>query len=213
MFAPAGGQPYSVFGVLDAIKSIKPDVQTLGLGACYSYASLILVGGGARSGVKQAQCERPLLLRAWCYRCRWPRCAHGPGGPTRHARHSRAAPMNACHPLPATQASGTKGKRFAMKNTRIMMTQPMGECRAVPCCGRVTAQACSALPAKASAGSWRGAHKCTPALRVAHAHTPRPSRARTPRRRLARRHLPDPADRGGAERHLPGTWGAPCCRS
>jgi len=60
-----GGQPYSVFGVLDAIKSIKPDVQTLGLGACYSYASLIL-------------------------------------------------------------AAGTKGKRFAMKNTRIMMTQPMG---------------------------------------------------------------------------------------
>ncbi|KAF5840701.1 Clp protease-domain-containing protein [Dunaliella salina] len=60
-----GGQPYSVFGVLDAIQSIKPDVQTLGLGACYSYASLIL-------------------------------------------------------------AAGTKGKRFAMKNTRIMMTQPMG---------------------------------------------------------------------------------------
>eukprot|EP00983_Pelagomonas_calceolata_P006755 221296-Pelagomonas_calceolata.AAC.1 len=24
------------------------------------------------------------------------------------------------------QAAGTKGKRFAMKNTRIMMTQPMG---------------------------------------------------------------------------------------
>nr|ACJ24246.1 hypothetical protein [Dunaliella viridis] len=61
-----GGQPYSVFGVVDAIKSIKPDVQTLGLGACYSYASLIL-------------------------------------------------------------AAGSKGKRFAMKNTRIMMTQPMGK--------------------------------------------------------------------------------------
>lgn len=59
-----GGQPYSVFGVLDAIESIKPDVQTLALGACYSYASLIL-------------------------------------------------------------AAGTKGKRAAMKNTRIMMTQPM----------------------------------------------------------------------------------------
>jgi ATP-dependent protease ClpP protease subunit len=25
------------------------------------------------------------------------------------------------------QAAGNKGKRFAMKNTRIMMTQPMGE--------------------------------------------------------------------------------------
>lgn len=60
-----GGQPYSVFGVLDTIKSIKPDVQTYGLGACYSYASLIL-------------------------------------------------------------ASGTQGKRHSMKNTRIMMSQPMG---------------------------------------------------------------------------------------
>jgi hypothetical protein len=55
-----------VFGILDTIKSIKPDVQTYGLGACYSYASLIL-------------------------------------------------------------ASGTKGKRHSMKNTRIMMSQPMGE--------------------------------------------------------------------------------------
>lgn len=60
-----GGQPYSIIGVLDAIQSIKPDVQTVALGACYSYASLIL-------------------------------------------------------------AAGTKGKRYAMKNTRIMMTQPMG---------------------------------------------------------------------------------------
>lgn len=32
-----------MFGVLDTIKSIKPEVQTYGLGACYSYASLILV--------------------------------------------------------------------------------------------------------------------------------------------------------------------------
>ena len=39
----AGGQPYSIFGILDTIKIIKPDVQTYGLGACYSYASLILV--------------------------------------------------------------------------------------------------------------------------------------------------------------------------
>ncbi|KAG1656028.1 hypothetical protein FOA52_005656 [Chlamydomonas sp. UWO 241] len=60
-----GGQPYSIFGVLDTIKSIKPDVQTYALGACYSYASMIL-------------------------------------------------------------ASGAKGKRHAMKNTRIMMSQPMG---------------------------------------------------------------------------------------
>ncbi|GFH14819.1 ATP-dependent Clp protease proteolytic subunit, partial [Haematococcus lacustris] len=37
-----GGQPYSIFGVLDAMKAVKPDIQTLGLGACYSYASLIL---------------------------------------------------------------------------------------------------------------------------------------------------------------------------
>lgn len=60
-----GGQPYSIIGILDAIQSIKPDVQTVGLGCCYSYASLVL-------------------------------------------------------------AAGTKGKRYAMKNTRIMMTQPMG---------------------------------------------------------------------------------------
>jgi len=61
----SGGQPYSIFGILDTIKSIKPQVHTYGLGACYSYASLIL-------------------------------------------------------------ASGTPGKRHAMKNTRIMMSQPMG---------------------------------------------------------------------------------------
>lgn len=60
-----GGQPYSVLGVVDAVQSIKPDVQTVALGACYSYSSLLL-------------------------------------------------------------AAGTKGKRYAMKNTRIMMTQPMG---------------------------------------------------------------------------------------
>ncbi|KAG2495198.1 hypothetical protein HYH03_006804 [Edaphochlamys debaryana] len=60
-----GGQPYSVLGIVDAMQAIKPDVQTVALGACYSYSSLML-------------------------------------------------------------AAGTKGKRFAMKNTRIMMTQPMG---------------------------------------------------------------------------------------
>nr|7EKO_A Chain A, ATP-dependent Clp protease proteolytic subunit [Chlamydomonas reinhardtii]7EKQ_A Chain A, ATP-dependent Clp protease proteolytic subunit [Chlamydomonas reinhardtii] len=60
-----GGQPYSVLGVVDAMQSIKPDVQTVALGACYSYASLVV-------------------------------------------------------------AAGTKGKRYAMKNTRLMMTQPMG---------------------------------------------------------------------------------------
>ncbi len=38
-----GGQPYSIFGILDTIASIKPDVQTLALGACYSYSSLLLV--------------------------------------------------------------------------------------------------------------------------------------------------------------------------
>lgn len=60
-----GGQPYSVIGIVDTIQSIKPDVQTLALGACYSYSSLLL-------------------------------------------------------------AAGAKGKRSAMKNTRIMMQQPMG---------------------------------------------------------------------------------------
>jgi ATP-dependent Clp protease protease subunit len=61
----SGGQPYSVFGILDTIKTLKPELHTYGLGACYSYASLIL-------------------------------------------------------------ASGTQGKRHSMKNTRIMMSQPMG---------------------------------------------------------------------------------------
>lgn len=36
-----------MFGVLDTIKSIKPDVQTYGMGACYSYASLILVSSSS----------------------------------------------------------------------------------------------------------------------------------------------------------------------
>jgi len=61
----SGGQPYSVIGVVDTIQSIKPQVQTVALGAVYSYSSLIL-------------------------------------------------------------AAGTPGKRYSMKNTRIMMTQPSG---------------------------------------------------------------------------------------
>lgn len=60
-----GGSPYAVLGLVDTLQTIKAPVQTLALGACYSYASLVL-------------------------------------------------------------AAGNKGKRLAMKNTRIMMTQPMG---------------------------------------------------------------------------------------
>lgn len=60
-----GGSPYAVVGLVDAIQSIKPPVQTLAMGCCYSYSSLIL-------------------------------------------------------------AAGAPGKRYAMKNTRLMMTQPMG---------------------------------------------------------------------------------------
>ena len=84
----SGGQPYSIFGVLDTIKSLKPEVHTYGLGACYSYASLML-------------------------------------------------------------ASGTKGKRHSMKNTRIMMSQPMGEVSAMPFqSGRAasTYRMCARLP-------------------------------------------------------------------
>ena len=40
-----GGQPYSVIGVVDAMQAIKPHIQTVSLGACYSYSSLILVRG------------------------------------------------------------------------------------------------------------------------------------------------------------------------
>lgn len=60
-----GGTPYSVIGVVDAMQQVKCPIQTVALGACYSYSSLIL-------------------------------------------------------------AAGQKGQRFSMKNTRIMMTQPMG---------------------------------------------------------------------------------------
>jgi len=60
----AGGQPYSVFGVLDAIQSIKPDVQTLGLGACYSYASLILVSVCVQVCVTASEC---VCARAWVH--------------------------------------------------------------------------------------------------------------------------------------------------
>lgn len=31
----SGGQPYSVFGILDTIKTLKPELHTYGLGACY----------------------------------------------------------------------------------------------------------------------------------------------------------------------------------
>lgn len=61
----AGGSPYSIIGILDVMQSIKPEIQTVAMGACYSYSSLIL-------------------------------------------------------------AAGTRGRRYSMKNTRIMMTQPMG---------------------------------------------------------------------------------------
>jgi len=60
-----GGQPYSVIGLVDAIRAVKPPVRTVALGCVYSFASLVL-------------------------------------------------------------AAGDKGRRSAMKNTRIMMTQPMG---------------------------------------------------------------------------------------
>jgi len=60
-----GGQPYSVIGLVDAIRAVKPPVRTVALGAVYSFASLVL-------------------------------------------------------------AAGDKGRRSAMKNTRIMLTQPMG---------------------------------------------------------------------------------------
>ncbi len=42
-----------MFGVLDAMQSIKPEIQTLGLGCCYSYASLVLV----RSSQLCARCQ------------------------------------------------------------------------------------------------------------------------------------------------------------
>ncbi len=37
-----------MLGVVDAVQSIKPDVQTVALGACYSYSSLLLVRRGRR---------------------------------------------------------------------------------------------------------------------------------------------------------------------
>ena len=49
----AGGQPYSIFGILDTIKSLKPEVHTYGLGACYSYASLMLVSVLMSQGIAQ----------------------------------------------------------------------------------------------------------------------------------------------------------------
>jgi ATP-dependent Clp protease protease subunit len=38
-----GGQPYSIIGVVDTMQSIKPPIKTVTLGACYSYASLLVV--------------------------------------------------------------------------------------------------------------------------------------------------------------------------
>lgn len=39
-----GGTPYSIIGVVDAMQAVKPPIQTVALGACYSYSSLLLVG-------------------------------------------------------------------------------------------------------------------------------------------------------------------------
>jgi ATP-dependent Clp protease protease subunit len=41
-----GGTPYSIIGVVDAMQAVKPPIQTVALGACYSYSSLLLVRGG-----------------------------------------------------------------------------------------------------------------------------------------------------------------------
>jgi len=40
-----GGTPYSIIGVVDAMQAVKPPIQTVALGACYSYSSLLLVRG------------------------------------------------------------------------------------------------------------------------------------------------------------------------
>lgn len=40
-----GGQPYSILGVVDTMQAIKPPIKTVALGACYSYASLLVVSG------------------------------------------------------------------------------------------------------------------------------------------------------------------------
>ncbi len=58
----------------------------------------------------------------------------------------RVVPQSLTLPLAAAvkhwQAAGTKGKRYAMKNTRIMMTQPMGEARGEQQLGVVCVRVC-----------------------------------------------------------------------
>lgn len=45
-----GGTPYSIIGVADAMQAVKPPIQTVALGACYSYSSLLLVREGGVLG-------------------------------------------------------------------------------------------------------------------------------------------------------------------
>ena len=54
-----GGTPYAVIGVVDAMRQVKCPIQTVALGACYSYSSLILVSWHSWS---VGACFQP----AWC---------------------------------------------------------------------------------------------------------------------------------------------------
>lgn len=52
-----GGYPYAVFGIVDTMMQLKCPIQTVALGACYSYSTLVLAAGkrGSRYSMKNTR--------------------------------------------------------------------------------------------------------------------------------------------------------------
>ena len=100
----AGGQAYSIISILDTMEVIKPDIATIAFGQCASTATLLLV---------RARCGAP-----------WPSCAC-----TGTVQGKKSVMTSEVSYGESAQAAGTKGKRFSMPNSRIMMHQPAGAAR------------------------------------------------------------------------------------
>jgi ATP-dependent protease ClpP protease subunit len=130
-----GGTPYSVIGVVDAMQAVKPPIQTVALGACYSYSSLLLVSwggqggrGGSRmclqfggwGGDKEGDAMQAVALGA-CYSYSSLLLVRGGVKAALQHEHTYNTPLhtkdltaNMCFLCRFVQAAGTKGQRYSM---------------------------------------------------------------------------------------------------
>jgi hypothetical protein len=110
-----GGQPYSIIGVVDTMQAIKPPIKTVAIGACYSYASLLVVrrrglgavrgqGGGTRGEGRAGRGAARPRGACTCGALRQPRARPCPtqlADCRRPGRVGRAALTAPSLPLPA----------------------------------------------------------------------------------------------------------------